>query len=127
MAAPTFTIANHPAGYDQTQRRFRLSGLLGLSGNYTISTGISINFIGILNSSGAVVNIPPTYDGPNGPGSSVPLPTTEITSVGGYQLWFDPTNKSIRIWNGTTEVANGTIPAALTAAGIPATFEFLRG
>lgn len=128
MAAPTFTPNSFPLGYDQTRNRFRLSGLLGLSGNYTITTGIPLaTFAGILNSSGAVVTIPATYDGPNGPGSGVPLPTSDITSVGGYQLWYDQTNKSIRIWNGITEVATGTIPAALTAAGIPATFEFLRG
>lgn len=126
MAAPTFTQANRPAGYDQTERRFRLSGLMGLSGNYTIATGISISFIGILNSSGSVVIIPPTYTGSNGPGQGVPLGAW-FAGIGGYTMYYDSTNKSIRIWNGTTEVATGTIPAALTAAGIPATFEFLRG
>jgi|SRR6185312_9782028 len=126
MAAPTFTQANRPAGYDQTQRRFRLSGLMGLSGNYTNGTGIPISFVGILDSSGAVVTIPPTYDGPNGPGLSTPL-NAQITAIGGYSMWYDSTNKSIRIFNGTTEVATGALPAALTAAGIPATFEFLRG
>jgi hypothetical protein len=126
MAAPTFTIANRPAGYDQTQRRFRLSGLLGLSGSYTVLTGIPINFLTIVNSSGVAGVLPPTYTGSNGPGQGVPL-NAQINSVGGYSMYYDSTNSSIRIWNGTTEVATGTIPAALTAAGIPATFEFLRG
>jgi hypothetical protein len=126
MAAPTFTLANRPAGYDQTQKRFRLSGLMGLSGSYTTATGIPINFLTIVNSSGAAVSLPPTYTGANGPGQGVPL-NAQITSIGGYSMWYDSTNHSIRIWNGTTELTTTTIPAALTAAGIPATFEFLRG
>lgn len=126
MAAPTFTTASRPAGYDQTQRRFSLSGLLGLSGNYTITTGIPIDFTNTLNSSGAKIIIPPTYTGANGPGQAVPL-TAFIPPVAGYSMYYDSTNKSIRIWNGTTEVATGTIPAALTAAGLYAEFSFLRG
>jgi hypothetical protein len=125
MAAPTFTPNNNPAGSDQTQRRFRRYGLLGLSGNYTISTGIPINFVGILTATGATLILPPTYTGANGPGQAVPV-WAEIVGVGGYTMFFDSTNKSIRIFNGTTEVATGTIPAALTAAGIPAMFEWIR-
>jgi hypothetical protein len=125
MAAPTFTLALRPAGYDQTQRRFSLSGLLGLSGNYTITTGIPISFNGILTATGMTFVLPPTYTGTNGPGQGVPLGVTG--GAAGYTLYYDPTNASIRIWNGTTEVATGAIPDALTAAGIPVTFTFLRG
>jgi hypothetical protein len=126
MAAPTFTKYNNPVDKDMTQTRFRRYGLLGLSGNYTIVTGIPITFVGILDSSGNPVVLPPTYTGSNGPGQAVPV-WAEIASVGGFSIYYDPTAKTLRIWNGTTEVATGAIPAALTAAGIPAMFEFLRG
>lgn len=126
MANPTFTAFGRPAGYDQTQKKFTLAGLLGLSGNYTIVTGIPMDWTNTLNSSGAKIILPPTYDGSNGPGTSIPL-FANITSIAGYALYLDPTTKNIRIWAGITEVATGTIPAALTAAGIPSLFYFLRG
>lgn len=115
MAAPTFTPSNRPAGYDQTQRRFTLSGLLGLAGLYTNGTGIPIDFTSIYNASGTKLIIPPTYTGANGPGQSVPLAPSEIQSTGGYILFFDSVNKSIRIFAGTTEASTAAIPAALLA------------
>lgn len=118
MAAPTFTLANRPAGYDQTQRRFSLSGLLGLAANYTTSTGIPIDFTSIFSASGVKVIIPPTYTGASGPGQAVPLAPSLIQSTGGYSLFFDAVNKSIRIFNGTTEVSTGAIPSALLATTI---------
>lgn len=123
--AIVFTPANRPAGYDQTQKRFSISGLLTLSGNYTILTGIPVDFSNTLNSSGTQIVLPPTYTGPNGPGQGVPL--TLVGGAAGYTFYWDSTNKSIRIWNGTTEVATGTIPAALTAAASYCTFTWLRG
>lgn len=126
MAAPTFTKYGHPLGYNQTQRRFTQSGLLGLSGTYTNGTGIPLaTFNNILNFSGITVVLPPTYNGVNSPGPGTPVGAV-IQSVGGYTLYYDRVNLSIRIFNGTTEVATGTIPAALTAAGIDSTFEFMK-
>lgn len=117
MAAPTFTLNNRPAGYDQTQRRFSLSGALGLAANYTTTTGIPIDFTSIFNMSGVKLTIPPTYTGANGPGQSVPV-AAEIQPSGGYILFYDTVNHSIRIFNGTTEVSTGAIPAALLATTI---------
>lgn len=118
MAAPTFTLALYPAGYDQTQRRFTLSGALGLAGLYTTTTGIPIDFTTIFNSSGTKIVVPPTYTGANGPGQAVPLSPSEIQPRGGYQIFFDSVNKSIRIFNGTTEVSSGAIPSTLLATTI---------
>ena len=118
MAAPTITLANRPAGYDQTQKKFTLSGLLGLAGLYTTSTGIPIDFTSIYNASGTKLVIPPTYTGANGPGQSVPVPPSTIQPTAGYSTFFDSVNKSIRLWNGTTEVSTGAIPAALLATTI---------
>lgn len=125
MAAPTFTPNARPAGYDQTQRKFILLGNVGLSGSYTIVTGIPMDWTNTVDASGNKIILPPTYTGANGPGQAVPL-IADIMSVGGYSLFLDPTTKNIRIWNGTTEVATGALPAALTAAGIPSLFYFLR-
>jgi hypothetical protein len=118
MAAPTFTCANRPNGYDQTQKKFTLSGWLGLAANYTTSTGIPIDFTSIYNASGVKIVIPPTYTGANGPGQAVPLAPSDIQSTGGYSIFFDSVNKSIRLFNGTTEVSTGAIPAALLATTI---------
>ena len=118
MAAPTFTAYNRPRGYDQTQRRFTLYGALGLAGLYTASTGIPIDFTSIYNASGVKVVIPPTYTGSNGPGQSVPTVPSEIQSTGGYTIFYDSVNNSIRLFNGTTEVSTGAIPAALLATTI---------
>ncbi len=117
MAAPTFTQNNRPAGYDQTQRRFSLSGALGLAANYTTSTGIPIDFTSIFNTSGVNIIVPPTYAGANGPGQAVPV-MAEIQPTGGYSIFYDTVNKSIRLFNGTTEVSTGAIPAALLATTI---------
>jgi hypothetical protein len=116
MAQPTFTLANCPAGCDQTQKKFTLSGLLGLAGLYTNGTGIPINFTAIYNASGTKLVIPPTYTGANGPGQAVPLSPSDIQSTGGYSLFFDSVNKSIRIFAGTTEASTAAIPAVLLAA-----------
>ena len=118
MAAPTFTLANRPGGYDQTQKKFTLSGTLGLAANYTTSTGLPIDFTSIYNTSGVKIIVPPTYTGANGPGQAVPLPSSTISPQAGYSMYFDSVNKSIRIWNGTTEVSTGAIPAALLATTI---------
>jgi hypothetical protein len=118
MAAPTFTPNNRPAGYDQTQRRFSISGLLGLAGLYTNATGIPIDFTAIYNASGTKLIIPPTYTGASGPGQSVPVAPSPIQPTGGYSIFYDTVNKSIRIFNGTTEVSTGAIPAALLATTI---------
>jgi len=115
-APPTFTLANRPAGYDQTQKKFTLSGLLGLAAYYTASTGIPINFASIYNASGVKVNIPPTYTGANGPGQSIPL--SMAGGAAGYTLYYDTTNHSIRIWNGTTEASTAAVPTALLATTI---------
>jgi hypothetical protein len=127
MAAPTFTKYSHPGGYDQTQKQFSLGGTLGLSGNYTTTTGIPINFLTIVDASGNKVVLPPTFTGASGPGQGVPLPTSNIQPQGGYSMFFDPTNLSIRIFNGATELTTAALPAALTATGIPCRFYFLRG
>lgn len=115
MASPTFTAFNRPGGYDQTQKRFTLSGYLGLAGLYTNATGIPIDFTAIFNASGVKVTIPPTYTGANGPGQAVPLPPSDIQTTGGYSLFYDLVNKSIRIFAGTTEASTAAIPAALLA------------
>jgi hypothetical protein len=116
MAAPTFTLFNRPFGYDQTQKKFTWTGYLGLAGNYTNATGIPIDFTSITNTSGTKLIVPPTYTGANGPGQSVPTVPTQIQPTGGYTLFYDLVNKSIRIFNGTTEVSTGAIPSALLAA-----------
>jgi hypothetical protein len=118
VVAPTFTLANRPAGYDQTQRRFGLSGALGLAGYYTNGTGVPIDFTAIKNTSGTAIVIPPTYTGANGPGQAIPLPTSNIQSQAGYTLYYDTVNHSIRIFAGTTEASTGAIPSALLAATI---------
>lgn len=118
MAAPTFTRNNYPGSYDQTQRRFSLTGALGLAGLYTTTTGIPIDFLTILNASGNKIILPPTYTGSNGPGQAVPLAPSTIQSTGGYSIFYDGVNKSIRIFNGTTEVSTGAIPSALLATTI---------
>jgi hypothetical protein len=123
MAAPTWTPVAK-GGTDQTQKFFLIRGLLGLSGTYTSGTGIALAFAGILTSSGSPFVLPPTYTGPDGPGQGVPV-VVWITNVAGYSIYYIA--GFIRIWNGTTEVATGNIPAALTAAGIFAEAEFLRG
>lgn len=125
MAAPTFTPLGK-GGTDQTQKYFLIRGNVGLSGNYTITTGIPMSFASILTSSGAAYLLPPTYTGSDGPGQGIPV-VGWIAPVGGYSMFYDTVNHSLRIFNGTTEVATGTIPAALTAAGIFAEFDFLRG
>lgn len=117
MATPTFTLANRPAGYDQTQKRFSLSGLLGLAGLYTNPTGIPIDFTSIFNTSGVKLIIPPTYTGSNGPGQAVPL-SSEIQGTGGYTMFFDSVNKSIRIFAGTTEASSAAVPTVLLATTI---------
>jgi hypothetical protein len=114
MAAPTFT-KNKFGATDQTQAYFRIRGLLGLAGLYTTATGIPFSFIGLLNASGAAVHIPPTYTGSDGPGQSIPVPPSIIQPTGGYSLFYDSVNASIRIFSGTTEVSTGAIPAALLA------------
>jgi hypothetical protein len=125
MAAPTWTPVTK-GGTDQTQKYFLLRGNLGLSGNYTATTGIPINFLTILTSTGSAYLLPPTYTGSDGPGQGVPV-VGWIQAVGGYSMYYDTVNKSIRIFNGTTELTTAALPAALTAAGIFAEFDFLRG
>jgi hypothetical protein len=115
--SPTFTINSRPNGYDQTQRRFTLSGLLGLVGLYVNGTGIPIDFTAIFNASGNKVTIPPTYTGGAGPGQAVPV-AADIESQGGYSLFYDSTNKSIRIFAGTTEASSAAVPTPLLAATI---------
>lgn len=114
MAAPTFTASKFGA-VDQTQKYFRIRGLLGLAGLYTTTTGIPFSFIGLLNAAGLPFHLPPTYTGSDGPGQAVPVPPSSIQSTGGYSLFYDSVNASIRIFNGTTEVSTGAIPAALLA------------
>lgn len=116
MAQPTFTLYSRPAGYDQTQKKFTLAGLLGLAGLYTNATGIPIDFTAMFNASGTRMILPPTYTGANGPGQGVPIAPSEIQSTGGYSLWYDRVNNSIRIFNGITELSTAAIPAALLAA-----------
>ena len=125
MANPTFTPIPK-GGTNQTQKIFELRGYVGLSGNYTNATGIPLSFIGILNASGSAYILPSTFTGPDGPGQGVPL-DGNFYPIGGYQMYYDQVNRSIRIFNGITEVATGAIPAALTASGIYAVFSFLRG
>jgi hypothetical protein len=126
MAAPTWTPLKK-GGTDQTQKTFLIRGTIGLSGNYTTATGIPLAFAGILTSTGAAYTLPPTYTGSDGPGQGIPLPTSYIAPIAGYSMFYDATNASIRIFNGSTELTTAALPGALTAAGIPAEFEFLRG
>jgi tetrahydromethanopterin S-methyltransferase subunit D len=121
-----FTIANRPAGYDQTQKKFTLTGTTAITGTYTSGTGFTPNFAsGILNSDGSTYVLPPTYDGPNGPGSGIPQ-TVWTQNVGGYTInWL---GGALRIYSAAgTELTTGTVPAAISAAGIFTEAIFLRG
>lgn len=113
--APTFTPNPHPQGYDQTQKRFTLNGLLGLVGLYVNATGIPIDFTAMFTSSGSKLTIPPTYTGGAGPGQAVPV-AAFIEAQGGYSMFYDSTNKSIRIFAGTTEASSAAVPTPLLAA-----------
>lgn len=125
MAAPTFTNINF-GSTDQTQKYFWKRVYTGLSGNYTNGTGIPCSFVNAVTSTGTVFLLPATYTGPNGPGQGIPV-AGWFYPIGGYSLYFDQVNRSIRIYNGITELATGALPASLTAAGIYSEFEFLRG
>lgn len=120
-----FTVFNRPRGYDQTQRRFSLSGNMAITGTYTNGTGIvpSLN-TGILQMDGSAYTLPPTYTGSNGPGQGVPTGAT-VQDIGGYTILF--TGGTLRIYNGITELTTGTVPAAISAAGVPTTVTYLRG
>lgn len=120
-----FTVYNRPRGYDQTQKKFSLDGTIAITGTYTNGTGITPNFAtGALQQDGSAYILPPTYTGANGPGQGVPV-TVQTQSVGGYTINYVGT--AYRIYNGITELTTGTVPAAISAGGIPATVTFLRG
>lgn len=120
-----FTLYNRPRGYDQTQKQFTLSGTLAITGTYTNGTGIAPNFsTGLLQSGGSSYTLPPTYTGANGPGQGVPTNVT-VQSAGGYTINY--TGGAIRIFDGSTELETGNVPAAISASGIPTTLTYLRG
>jgi hypothetical protein len=121
-----FTIANRPAGYDQTQKKFCLTGTTLITGTYTSGTGITPNFAtGILNADSSSYVLPPTYDGPNGPGLGVPQ-TVWLQAPGGYTINF--IGGVYRIYSAAgTELSTGTVPVAISGAGIATQAEFLRG
>lgn len=124
--AAVFTLSKRPAGYDQTQKQFSLSGTTAFAGTYTSGTGFAFNFAtGTLNSDGSAYILPPTYTGSNGPGQGVPL-SVSVAPIAGYI--FNYVGGVFFIYTaGGTELTTGTVPAAISAAGVPTTAHFLRG
>jgi hypothetical protein len=121
-----FTIFNRPRGYDQTQKQFSIEGTTAITGTYTSGTGIAVNFAtASLNADGSAYTLPPTYTGANGPGQGVPT-RVEIDDVAGYVTnWVAG---FVRIYSAAgTEVSTGTVPVAISAAGIYTKAAFLRG
>ena len=120
-----FTIANRPAGYDQTQKKFCLTGTTLITGTYTSGTGIAPTFNNIVDLQSNPYVLPPTYDGPNGPGLGVPQ-TIWTQAPAGYTINY--IGGVYRIYSAAgTELTTGTVPAAISGAGIPTQAEFLRG
>jgi hypothetical protein len=120
-----FTVANRPQGYDQTRNRYTLYGTSAITGTYTNGTGIAATFTNSIDLAGNPFTLPPTYTGANGPGQGVPA-----------NVWTQPPQAYIinfvagywRIYSAAgTELSTGTVPAAVSAAGIPTAAEFLRG
>jgi hypothetical protein len=121
-----FTIYNRPRGYNQTQKQFSLEGTTAITGTYTSGTGITPNFAtGTLNADGSTYTLPPTYTGANGPGQGVPT-AVWMQNVGGYSINY--VGGVYRIFSAAgTELTTGTVPAAISAAGIYTEASFLRG
>lgn len=121
-----FTIYNRPRGYDQTQKKFTLDGSMAITGTYTSGMGIAFSgSVGLLNSDGSTYNLPPTYTGSNGPGQGVPI-EVDIFDVQGYITNYIA--GFIRIYTAAgTELTTGTVPAAVSAAGLDSTLTYLRG
>lgn len=124
--AAVFTIADRPAGYDQTQKKFSLSGTTAFSGTYTAGTGFAFNFAtGTLQSDGSKYILPPTYTGAKGPGHGVPT-RVEVASVAGYIINYVDGVFFIFTTAGT-ELETGTVPTDISDAGVPTVATFLRG
>lgn len=121
-----FTIYNRPRGYDQTQKQFTLEGTSAITGTYTNGTGIVPSFATTtIDAAGNPYTLPPTYTGANGPGQGVPT-AVEVQSVAGYTINF--VGGAYRIFSAAgTELSTGTVPAAISAAGIYTKAHFLRG
>jgi hypothetical protein len=124
--AAVFTIYNRPRGYDQTQKKFSIQGTIAITGTYTNGSGITPNLsTGILQQDGSAYVLPPTYTGSNGPGQGVPT-RVDVDPVAGYVINYVGTAIFIFTAAGT-ELSTGTVPAAISAAGIPCTITYLRG
>jgi hypothetical protein len=123
--ASQLTIYNRPRGYDQTQKRFYLYGTTSITGTYTSGTGIAATFNNIIDLQGNAFILPPTYDGPSGPGLGVPCDVwTQQTA--GYSISY--INGFWRIYTAAgTELTTGTVPVAISGAAIATEAEFLRG
>lgn len=121
-----FSIYNRPRGYDQTQKKFSLSGTMAITGTYTSGTGITPNLsTGILQQDGSAYILPPTYTASNGPGQGVPT-DVQVDPVAGYVINY--ISGALRIFSAAgTELATGTVPAAISASGINTTISYLRG
>lgn len=123
--ASQFTIYNRPRGYDQTQKRFILYGATLITGTYTSGTGIAATFNNIIDAASNAYALPPTYTGANGPGQGVPCDVW-VQAPQGYTINY--LAGYWRIYSAAgTELSTGTVPAAISAAGIPTEAEFLRG
>lgn len=124
--AAVFTIYNRPRGYDQTQKQFSLEGTTALTGTYTSGTGFAPAFATTsLDAAGNPYTLPPTYTGANGPGQGVPT-SVFVQSAAGYTINYVGGVYRIYATDGT-ELTTGTVPAALSGAGIYTKAYFLRG
>ena len=117
-ATATPTVANHPYGVDNTQRRQILDGTLAISASPAtyVTNGLPVSFV---NEKLKVVTATPAY--------------VDFAGTGGYQYVYDYTHGTIRIFESTasaaafTELSNGAaIPAAVSGDSIHFHAEFPR-
>jgi hypothetical protein len=124
--ATTLTINAFPLGVDNTQAQQVLYGTVTITGTY-VTNGVPVNWNAMKNPDGS------TFQPSIGPSTNDPIVVYFSSSIGGVQTVtppglqsyiYDSVHNSIRIYGGSTELANA---AAITADTIVFEAHFARG
>ena len=116
-ATATLTVNAFPKGVDNTVSQQVLYGTCALSSGGTYATnGIPLNWAAIKNPDGS--SFTPTF----GPQTTVPIVAYFTSAIGGVQTTtpalqsyiYDNVHNSLRIYNGSVEVANAAAIAVDT-------------
>ena len=121
-ATATLPVNPFPAGRDHTQYRSYVYGVCALSSGGTyVTNGIPLTWTAMQD--GNLANAKP-FIGDWGPTQTQPQDAWFYSALSsGYSYVFDKTHNTLRIFSGSTELANG---ASITADTINFAAEFLK-